>query len=243
MVRKRNHTYSFSSSALDEVVARRTRASSTSSLATSRSGGSARSDGSVLSSRSGRVSCASSITSVPDSICSVDTFPKLSNSGPHASVGSGGKRGGGMMAAAANSTSGPTTPLSATRAALRHGLGRLRRRFPLSAGAAEHRASRKRRGVKYAPSIATIDSSSGRAASKRRRRLAASGGAEQYRLPRSLRPSSMFHIRVRYAHNSSRKSRGISSRDGSGGSSDHQNNSGNNDEPYKRLNNPHNRSI
>ncbi|KAJ1895749.1 hypothetical protein LPJ81_004894 [Coemansia sp. IMI 209127] len=187
MVRKRNQTHSFSSST-NNAATRETRASSTSS--------------------GHEESVESSITSVPDMICSVDTFPKLS--GTH-----------GMASARVEGA-----PLSSTRAALRYGLGRLKQRFPLSAGASEQHSHRsRRRRKKHTASIRTVDTSSsstrlpGRAGSKRRRapRFARvpSVQHEYYRLPRGLRPSSMFHLKVQYANSGSsssnkRKGKGIS---------------------------------
>ncbi|KAJ1790919.1 hypothetical protein LPJ59_005079 [Coemansia sp. RSA 2399] len=214
MVRKRNQTHSFSSST-NNAATRETRASSTSS--------------------GHEESVESSITSVPDMICSVDTFPKLS--GTH-----------GMASARVEGA-----PLSSTRAALRYGLGRLKQRFPLSAGASEQHSHRsRRRRKKHTASIRTVDTSSsstrlpGRAGSKRRRapRFARvpSVQHEYYRLPRGLRPSSMFHLKVQYANSGSsssnkRKGKGISN------SPTSNTNDGNNDESYKRNNNQQNRSI
>ncbi|KAJ2549192.1 hypothetical protein EV175_004539, partial [Coemansia sp. RSA 1933] len=171
-------------------------------------------------------------------ICSVDTFPKLSTGGV-AAGSSGGAEG--MQA--------EQTALSSTRAALRYGLGRLKQRFPLSAGASEQhvRGGRRRRGKRHTASIHTVDSSSsgarlGRVASKRRHRFARAPPPkhdEYYRLPRSLRPSSMFHLKVQYANGGRRKGKGISSSVVVPTTSD----DGNNDESYKRNNNQQNRSI
>ncbi|KAJ2768820.1 hypothetical protein IWQ56_002791, partial [Coemansia nantahalensis] len=141
-MRRRQPTYSLSSSALDEL-SRVPRPPSTSTRGPDSDGD----DGSERDSSSAKSAGGSSMEA--DSICSLDTFPRLNI--------------------------GRLRPRTASVLAIQ--LGPLRWRLP-------HAVWRRRR--------------------RRRRRqqqqqLHAKGSGGEYRLPRSLRPSSMFHLRLRYS--------------------------------------------